>query len=287
MRPGYTRVFLLLVICQAVAGVRGSAQGIPPAGSGNDNRKLQILDLNQIVRQVMSTESDKYDYSADIFNDNSASVHLHVLGYAQTTPLHLHHKSEEATFVVAGKPHVTQIFGSKGKAEKLEGDYTPGTMIYSPKLCGHKWVNTAKNVMQANLVISTPPFVGNFYVDQTEPLFRKSDPGLIVRLNDDLQRWMRDSQNPFLAEKLPMMNGWMLRLLLRKQVHLKPSSSPTMLYLVSGKGLLGAGQSYSISAQNVALIPPNYDITLDAGQNSPIAAIIFRPGTGWEALPTQ
>jgi len=203
------------------------------------------------------------------------------IGYDATAAI------EEATVIVTGKPHVTQFFGRNGKIEKLEADYSPGTMIYSPTLCGHKWVNTSKKTMQANLVFAAPPFLGNFYVDPTEPLFKKSEPGSIVRLNEDLQRWLRVSQSPAQAERLPMMNGKMLRLLLRKQIHIPPSSSATIFYVISGKGVLGVGQQYPLVAQNIALIPPQYDITLEASLNAPIVAIAFRPDAEWEPLTMQ
>ena len=257
------------------------------SGPDSDKRKLQIVDLAGIVNRIMRTESDKYDYSLTLLGDKNASVHLHVLGYAQTTPLHLHHTSEEATIIVAGKPHVTQYFGRNGKVEKLEGDYGPGTMIYSPHLCGHKWVNTSKKTMQANLVIASPPFLGNFYVDSTDPLFKTSEPASIVRPEEDLQRWLRVSQSPAQAEKLPMMNGKMLRLLLRKQIHFPPSPSATILYIISGKGLLVVGQKYPLAAQHLAMIPPQFDITLEASQNAPLSAIAFRPEAGWEPPSTQ
>ena len=277
MQTGIVKLFLVLLAFHGVAATNVAAQG-------TDKRKLQILDLAKMAEQVMKAESDKYDYSVDIFNDNTASVHLHFLGHAQTTPLHLHHTTEEATIIVTGKPHVSQIFGRDGKVEKLEGDYSPGTMIYSPNLCGHKWVNPSKKIMQANLVIASPPFLGNFYVDPTEPLFKKSRPGLVVRLNEDLQRWLKVSQSASQAERLSMLDGKLLRLYLRKQVHIPPSSSPTILYVISGKGLLDAGQSYPLGAQNVALIPPDHDITLEANMNAPMVVIAFRPDVEWEPL---
>lgn len=279
---------LLFVVVALVVLLRGCARSpdagfFPPAGQPagvpQGGSVVEVLDVAARVAEITSTRPDSTDTSETYFSSAVGTVHLHVVGFEQTVPLHIHRKTHEATVIVTGEPEVTQIFGRDGHAARIEGVRGPGTLIYSPPYTGHKWVNRAMDAMQGNLVFAAPAFTGNFYVEENDPRMLEGGEPFIYDPDDALEKFLADVKTHGL-EPLPVMDGQLSSLLVRDRAVFDPGAGPVMAFVTRGEGTLHANGAYPIRSGRLVSIPPHTPVEIEAGESSPLAILVFKPLEG-------
>lgn len=240
---------------------------------------MRVTDLASLVAGFARDYPDKADVSHSLYLSASASVHVHVLGFEQTAPLHIHRATEEATVVLTGAPRVTLVFGRDGKRATLRQVARPGTLVFSPPFTAHEWVNPDPRRMQANLVFAAPPFDGNFYLKATDPRVLKGGEPLV----HDPERALRSllaAGDPFRIERLPMGGDRLVAVLVRTEATIPAHPvSPTLLYVSHGEGSAEAAGSHPIRPGTLVEVPPGQAVTLRAKPGAPLAVVAFRPET--------
>ena len=279
---------LLLVVVVLVLMIRGcapspEAEFVPlarqPAVPPSSHEAITILDMAERVVEITRTRPQASDTSETYFSSPQATVHMHVVGFEQTVPRHIHRETHEATVIVSGEPDVVQIFGRHGNVARLEGAYTAGSLIYSPPYCGHKWVNRANDAMQGNLVFAAPPFDGNFYVEEADPrMLEGGDP--FVYDPDAALKSLAAEALPHSLELLPIMEGMMSSLLVRDHASFESDDGPIMAYVTRGEGTLDSDREYAIGSRDLIAIPPLSSVEIQAREGSPLAILLFRPFDG-------
>jgi hypothetical protein len=250
-----------------------AAGGIAPDGGP----AVTHYDLASFLAAVAREHPMAADTVQEYYRSGNASLHLHILGREQTTPLHIHRATEEATVIVSGSPRVIFEFGRNGRIGRIERSLSPGMVVISTPYAGHEWHNPKVGEMQANLVFASPPFEGNLYIKPgnakltggKEPFVYDSDRGL-----KELLSYGR----PWLLERLPL-GGEKVASLLVKETGTIPGHprSPTFLYVVRGRGRLMLDAGYRLDPMTLLGIPPGVSLTVTADPGFPLVLVAFRP----------
>lgn len=270
-------VVLGVALCLATAGgLRAAAQGgegTPESGPG-----VKVIDLGRMVADIAREFPTDADISETFYGSTSATVHLHVLGFEQTAPLHIHRITEEATVIVSGAPIVSAAYGRRGKRESLKLAPRPGALIFSPPFTGHEWFNPDTRGMQANLVFAAPPFDGNFYLKEADRRLLKGIKPTVIDPEPAMRSFLASGQ-PYRFETVPMQRERLISVLVKVEADLSPHpASPTLLYVTRGAGVLvlDAGR-YPIHEKILVEVPARQLIKFVAKPGSPLAVIAFRP----------
>lgn len=230
------------------------------------------MDLGARVEEI--ARAGWPDGSETYFASGGASVHMHLLGYGQMVPLHIHPAGEEATIIVTGAPEVVQVHGApSGVPIRDDAVRREGTLIYSPPSCGHKWVNHDREHMQGNLVFSVPQFPGNLYVEEDDPRLRGGGAPAVFTadaLLDALPEGLA-----FDIVTLPIMNGRMRALVLRNEAEVPAAPGTRMLYVARGRAVLRAAGGAEIRARTLLELPPSLPVRIRALE--PTVAFLFDP----------
>ena len=233
------------------------------------------MDLAERLAEITKNRSHVADTSQGYVSTPLGSVHMHVVGFEQTVPLHIHRLTHEATLIVSGQAEVTQIFGREGQTARREGTYSPGTLIYSPPFCGHKWVNRAKTEMQANLVFAVPPFDGNFYVSEDDPRLLNGGEPFVYDPDEALKSILTDP-GPRSPQRLPIMGGRMFSLLVPDHAYLEPDEQNIIVYVARGQGTLKSDREYEIRSRQLVAIRADSPVEIRAREGAPLALYIFK-----------
>ncbi|MDX1389467.1 MAG: cupin domain-containing protein [Acidobacteriota bacterium] len=261
----------------------GFSQSGAPAGA-QAGETVQVLDLAERVAEIETTRPEFHDSSQTFFSSAQGTVHMHVLGFEQRVPLHIHPETHEVSVIVTGEPAVLQIYGRDGAVARLEGVYGPGTAIYSPPLCGHAWVNDSTDMMIGNLVFSAPSFVGNLYIEEDDPRLLEGGEPFVYDPDAALERLLAGSES-FSLETLPVMDGQLSSLLVRDGALFESGSGPAMAYVTRGEGTLVSGGEVAIWSRQLISIPPSTTVEIEAREGSPLAILVFKPFEGPVASP--
>jgi hypothetical protein len=111
----------------------------------------------------------------------------------------------------------------------------------SPAFCGHEFVNPSPDEMVGNLVFATPPFDAKLYIRADDSRQRKGSAPFRFDTEDEWTEFAASADAQRLV-RLPMMQGRMSLLLVRREYTLSPASSgPTLLYVMRGAVDVKAG----------------------------------------------
>jgi hypothetical protein len=239
------------------------------------SQPVVVVDLGQRLAEFARTRADKTDTSETYFNTPGATVHMHVIGTGQQCPLHVHRTTHEATAIVSGEPEVLHVYGRDGRLVSVPSRPTPGTVLYSPPLCGHEWVNRT-GALQGNLVFASPPFDGNLYVDD--------DDGRMLD-GDSPQTWdpdaaLRDAAEaggPSVLRRLTMMEGKMSSLAVLDTARLEADSDWTILYFARGAGTMTVLDEARVGERRLAIAAPGRAVEIRADPGAPMAILVFKP----------
>jgi hypothetical protein len=204
---------------------------------------------------------------------------MHALGFDQTTPLHIHRTTHEATIVVSGTAHVTQVHGEGDKLVSEEHDFAEGTLIHSPPFVGHEWMNPSHDHFLGNLVFAAPPFDGNFYLKPLDTRMLRSSAGprpYAVHPVDQLAAF-EGSREPYRLSALPGMGTKLALLFVRGEYALPAQPWPTLLYAVLGHGAFAATSEHAIAPQTLTIVPAKLAGKLASKPGTTLALIVLRP----------
>jgi hypothetical protein len=249
-----------------------------PAPSAPPAKEMMLVDLQERFAHLSRTRSESADTSETYFTSDDASVHMHLLGRGQTTPLHIHRKTEEATVVVAGRPLITHAHGRAGVLVKQSAPRRPGTIVLSPTYCAHEWKNPEAEAMQGNLVYGVPGFDGNLYLAADDPRVLRGAAPTIVDPAEELDRF-RSTGASVRTTDLPLMRGWMRLVLIRDRFAIAPNSAngASVYHVVAGAGTL-APRGLPLKPQHLLLVGTAKDLELRADPARGLAVVSFTPG---------
>jgi len=145
--------------------------------------------LNGAVRGYWNVQEDAaaiyetqpwiIDYARTYYANDSATVHMHLLGGSQICPLHLHRQTEEVGIVVSGAGAYEFWEGEADEPDAghfTRVDINPGDLLLSPAGSGHQVDNLDMEAPLAVLVIGLPKFDGNLYLRRDDPRVRGGAP---------------------------------------------------------------------------------------------------------------
>jgi len=244
--------------------------------SAHEGHGIIVTDLALEAARIEQEESYSSDVSMPYYTSPSATVHMHVIGYEQTCPLHIHRKTEEISVIVSGIADVTQIHYQNGSIVSKRDSFKPGMVIYTPPFCGHKWINKEKRTMQANLVFSVPPFDGNFYIQDDDYRLEKGGQSQTWNPDEQLNSFALE-EVPFLLKKLPAMDKKMSFLLVREEASLDAHPGAIIIYINRGSGWLFSSGKRSVKEQQLIIIPPYKSVKVKAEPDDPLNMLIFTP----------
>jgi hypothetical protein len=250
----------------------------PPAPPGPvvappSAHRIEVLDLGAAVERLAHQYGDRTDAELSLYHSAAATIDLHVLGHGQMTPLHIHRTSDEATVVVSGAPVVTQVWRG-GQATRT---LAPGAVVGSPTFCAHEWVNPALDRMQANLVISAPPFDGNLFVKPGDARLGPGAPRVIdpdealAALRGAHQRVLLLDQLPSLARRLRVVTADE-----SAPIALGAPGSPTIVCVLRGQGALDV-DGVTLAPQRLLRLPAGVIAQARARAGAPLALLVFQP----------
>lgn len=254
-------------------------QSVAVTEAGEARPAVIVADLAARVAEVARERPDKTDTSIRYFNSEDASVHLHVIGFGQSCPLHIHRQAHETTAVVTGNPEVTHVYRSGDATTTRASTPSPGTAIYSPPYAGHMWVNTSRDEAQGNLVIASPPFDGNLYVSEDDDRLLRGDAPAFFDPDAILQAY-RAGGTRLHVERLPYMGGKLTGLVVGDRTELREDAGWTIFYVARGQGRLAADETYDLRAQCLAIVAPGIAVELEADADSPLVLLAFKPHAG-------
>jgi uncharacterized RmlC-like cupin family protein len=249
----------------------------PPASSAGAARPERIGRMNLAARvAAWQREQPKAtDISETFLAVPGATVHMHILGFGQTVPLHVHREAEEVTLLVNGEASILQIWGRNGERVEESGVYGPGTLIQSPPMCAHEWFNPSQDKMLGNLVFALPSFLGNLYLKPEDPRPLEGGEPFRYSVEDDLRAFAAGEETQRVVV-LPIMRGAMSVLLLKESYVVEPNpAGPFIGYVLSGRARLqGSGE---LRPQHLLRFNPGRPVTLHARKQNPLALLLFDP----------
>lgn len=271
----YWLASFVLVGIAALLFARGSGvtQGAPFA---DKPLRVQIHDVLGDVTKITRSLSDKTDVSHPYFASSGGTIHLHVLGYTQRTPLHIHRRSDEATVILTGAPNIRQVYGQNGRLVTKNGRVEPTRLVLSPRLCAHEWVNPSDREMQANLVFASPPFDGNLYVSDDDPRILEAGEPAVV----DLEVGKGGSAPAPALGRLDLLNspGGAVSLLDvdGRAVQLPALSEPSALYVLRGSGQISADRQYDFRPGQLIVVADSTALGIQPGMTA-ARLLVFQP----------
>jgi Cupin len=238
--------------------------------------ELTVIDLNEEIATATRTRAEEADTVRWFLRTPEASIHLHALGPHQTCPLHIHRKSHETTLVVSGAADVTHVYGADAAEQRLTHAH-PGMLIDSPPFCGHAWKNAGPDGLQANLVMESPPFDGNLYLDDADRSRANGPPPAVDDVLADLADFARSSEP---SRTVPVPNGRLSILFLRSEGEVAADPKGTLaVYTVAGSGTLdGASGARGARAQLApkVLVLATGETSLRVHASVPTALLLFK-----------
>jgi hypothetical protein len=207
----YRVVALVLLATLGGVGWKLSRQAVQVSPYGEPDA-VWTVDLAARRAAVEQERGDLADFSETYFQAPDASVHMHFMGHLQTTPLHLHPRSSEATIIAGGTAEVTHVWGEDGQPRTREGVYHTGALVGSPAYTAHEFHNPDDHAMLANLVFTAPLFGGNFYVHPDDPRILQGPPPTTADVAADLPAFVA-SHAPSKLVRLGALEGRMSELL--------------------------------------------------------------------------
>jgi len=260
----------------AKAATPAEAQRV--AVNARDDRLPDGVGAVDLAARLTAMEREKpmaTDRSETFLAVPEATVHMHLMGYEQMTPLHVHRSEDEATIIVSGEAQVLQIFGRGGERATREGVYRPGELISSPAWCGHEWVNPHADRMQGNLVFAVPPFHGNLHLRPDDPRLLQGGEPFVYDPHAELAAFAASGED-FRVTRLPILGGAMSSLLLNGEYVVEPSpQGATVGYVAAGTVLLeGYGE---MGPAHLLLFNASSPVVVRARGNAPAALYLFDP----------
>ncbi len=254
----YRLVSLVLVVLLAMLAIklkRIAAQ----VGDFGDAGQVWAVDLDERVKDLEETKSDQADFSETYLSTPVGSVHLHVMGHLQTTPLHLHPASDELTVIASGTAHVTQAWGADGGVTTRTVDFPAGSVVASPRFLAHEWVNQSSSRLLFNVVFTAPRFSGNFYVHPDDPRILAAGPPSTITV-DGAELTAR-SELAGRLRTLRVVDRWTVPTTM---------DQPVMAYVLEGTGSLG-----SLRLKPNVLVHIEHAGTLTLEATTPLALVLF------------
>jgi len=236
------------------------------------NNQVTLYDLNHIVAQNEINYSNNADIAIPLYISKTATVHLHILGFEQRVPLHVHKNAEEIVIIVTGRPSVGHLYGEGAEIKKSVATYFPGDLVYSAPYTGHEWFNPSINQFQANLVFSKPPFAGNFYIlEDDNKLFKGSKPVNIRK--DNLGD---EGVNSGIFKNL--IPGYYVNVMTLVNEELSfANEQDTILVIISGNGVLLSKDRKTLRPNSFVVIKKNRPFTLINTSSEPLILYHLHP----------
>jgi hypothetical protein len=245
----------------------------PPEAQEPD---IDVTDVGARLAEIARQYPDRSDYSETYYGSAAASVHMHVMGDEQTSPLHIHRKANEATVIVDGVAEVTHVFGKDGALVTRQGRFPPGSLIASPPFCGHRWFNPSKTQKLGNLVFTLPRFDGNLYVQPDDARLQKGGEPFLYDPARDLEEIAAGAE-PNKRRALPILGGRMSVLAIKSTARIEhPAGKPVVTYVLRGAGVLDNGHAYPVKERHLAVINRGPAVTARA-EGGPMALLVFEP----------
>lgn len=228
--------------------------------------ELEVIDIGAYVDAAVREHPDWPDIVSNAYyRTSSATVHVHVMGPRQICPLHLHETGDEATVVVSGTADVSFAFGRDGVRTGDRGRFAEGTVIYSPKYCGHEWSNGGDAPL-ANLVFTAPRFAGNRYVRPDEAMLLEGGAPTIVRPDD--------------SATVPLAGGRMRVLSLDAPEPIAAADAATIVYVTAGTGSLEAKRTVALAPRLLVVQRARLQATLRPTAGERLRVVVFQPPPG-------
>ena len=221
---------ILLVACESPGSVQTVPQAVEPrpASIPENTRTVNLIAKAAEFVELRPGATDGEFY---VYRSPNATVHMHVIGVGQMCPLHIHRTTREATVIVQGTPAVQHVYGAGSDTLIHEERRVPeGQLVASLPYCGHRWENV-EDTVQANLVIASPRFDGNLYVDPDDARMVPGPPPLV------LDPAARRAERGVGVHAIEGFGGGLSLLAVDGQATV-PGGQDTVLYVVSGKGTL-------------------------------------------------
>ncbi|MBZ4418938.1 cupin domain-containing protein [Myxococcus sp. RHSTA-1-4] len=265
----YRLLSLVLALALAVLLV---AVRLAMVGLGDP--EVEVFDVPARFEALARENPDSADISQTYFTEDTASVHMHVMGRGQTCPLHIHRRTHEATIIVTGQAEVRQSWGDGDGLAHRMGVHGPGELIASPPFTGHAWFNRATDRMLGNLVFAWPPFDGNLYVEGEDARMTKGTAPFVHVPAAALASFREDVRE----QKLPALDGRMSSVLLAKGTHalVATREAPVVVYVAEGEGAIEAPDERPVKPGQLWVL--RRDAKLRAAEGRPLALYVFRPG---------
>jgi hypothetical protein len=266
---------LLLVALALLVFVFWRISGSYQVGEFGAAADVWTVDLADRLRWVEAEKARQADYSETYYASEAASVHMHFMGKGQTTPLHLHTDSHEATIIAGGQAEVTQYWGGPdGDIATRHATWPVSTLLASPPLCGHEWHNPDDDHFLANLVFTMPRFAGNLYVHPDDPRLRDAPPPTIVDPADGLDVFAA-SGDDHAVTRLDALDGRMLRVWITGSFTVPANlHKPVVGYVAAGSGHV---RDETLRPQVLVHLENASPMTLEADPGAPLALVLFDP----------
>ncbi|HEY3358957.1 MAG TPA: cupin domain-containing protein [Polyangia bacterium] len=261
----FYRVVVALLLLGGAAGVwlaRARPWRRPPA--------VEVRDLDAELATLAGRAATLADAAETYYVTPRASVHLHVMGFGQRCPLHLHPRTAEAAVIVRGAADGVQVSGEGGALRRRAGRYAEGALIASPPGCGHELVNAAPDALLASLVFAVPPFDGNHYVAADDPRMLAATAPSVYDPRPALAELAASSR----LVELPAAAGRLAGLLVRTEAELPPER-PLVAYVVEGEGALEAAGRHGLRPHHLVILRAGAPARVRATR--PLALLLFRP----------
>jgi quercetin dioxygenase-like cupin family protein len=259
-------------LTNAPASPRPASAQTPPAPP-----RATVVDIAARLEAMAKDAGAIADLSETYYSSPQSSVHMHVMGFRQRCPLHLHNGTHEATAIVGGTVEVLQVAREGGRPRSRKERYSTGAVIASPPGCGHEFVNVASDALLGNLVFATPPFDGNHYVTDTDPRLQDGVAPFAARPADEL-RQLADKGLPHRIVPVPGFAQRLDLVLVRTELELPaPAAGPTLAYVLAGEGRLDAPGGGPMRTRQLVFVPPTVRLAIHAAAAAPLALLVFRP----------
>jgi mannose-6-phosphate isomerase-like protein (cupin superfamily) len=263
------------LVLALVGGLVGLLWGLHRAMPQEEEPDVEMFDVPARFEAMARERPEAADQSETFFFSETATVHMHVMGFGQTCPMHLHRKTHEVTVIVSGRADVRQVWGEGGAPAERSGTHGPGELIASPPYTGHAWFNRDEERMLGNLVFATPPFQGNLYVREDDRRLAQGAPPFVHVARPALAAFAADAA-PSREEPLPVLEGRMSSLLLKASHRLEGTRrQPLVVYVLEGQGALEVTRRTPMRPGQLWVLRRGASVHADAG--APLALYVFRP----------
>lgn len=272
----------ILVVIAVFAALAWKLSGTKVSNFGYAGT-IWTVDLPERYAITEKEHGSLADFSETYFKEPDATVHMHFMGHLQTTPMHLHPVSSEATIIAGGVAEVEHVWGENGTFATRTGTYEKGSLVGSPPYTGHEFHNPNADAMLANLVFTMPQFGGNFYVRRDDVRLLQGPAPYTSHPADDVPAFAATNA-AFKLEKLPAMQGRMYELLVSTSWTLPANpGKPVIAYVAAGEGEVAA---HVLRSGILAHLEATTPTTLTARSGSPMALVLFDPHDALAGAPS-